>query len=234
MHRAGLAIILGIATLSGIAADRGFPVPVLVEGRAAAQAATPTLHADAKAQQVIDAATAAALIGALQARFHGQSVELQLGQVRSERVSLRGIALDGEAGIRFSGTQEWLPVRFQALYDTSAQVVESPNITLGASLAQARPAGKLPLAALQAQVDAAMGAEFLSQDVDLRLGDARIVGDDGGRLVVEADGIARFDRSEQASVTVRALYDTRSGRWIDAQYDFDVIAPHGGDKVAAR
>ncbi len=233
MQRAGLAIILGIATLSGIAADRGNQRPVLVEGKAVAQAVTPSLPTDVKAQQAIDAATASALIGALQTRFDGQPVELRLGDVRSERVSLRDLALNGEAKIRFHGAQEWLPVQFQALYDTTEQVVQSPNITLGASLAATKPASKLPLAKLQAQVDTVMGEEFLSQGVDFRLGDARVVGDDGGRLVVQADGIARFDGSEQAPVVVRALYDTRSGRWIDAQYDFDVIAA-GGQQVASR
>ena len=77
---------------------------------------------------------------------------------------------------------------------------------------------------LQSSIDTAMGAEFLSQDVDFRIGDARIVGDDGGRLVVQATGIAQFDRNEQAPVTVRALFDRTSNRWIDTQYDFDVVA----------
>lgn len=233
MHRAGLAIILGIATLSGIAADRNGSLPVLVEGKALPQAVPVALPTDVKAQQAIDAATAAALIGALQTRFEGQPVELKLGDVISERVSLRDLALNGEASIRFNGAQTWLPIRFQALYDTTAQTVESPNIILGASLAQAKPAADLPLTKLQAQVDAAMGSEFLSQDVEFRLGQARVVGDDGGRLVVQGNGIARFDNAEQAPVAVRALYDTRSGRWLDAQYDFDVIAMDG-DEVAAR
>lgn len=233
MHRAGLALILGIATLSGIAADRNGTVPVLVEGKAIPQALPVALPTDVKAQQALDAATAAALIGALQTRFDGQPVELTLGDVISERVSLRDLALNGEASIRFAGAEAWLPIRFQALYDTSAQTVESPNITLGASLAQAKPASHLPLIKLQSQVDTAMGSEFLSQDVEFRLGQARVVGDDGGRLVVQGHGIARFDNAEQAPVAVRALYDTRSGRWVDAQYDFDVIAMDG-DEVAAR
>ena len=233
MHRAGLAIFLGIATLSGIAADRDGPLPVLVEGKAIDKAAAPSLPTDIKAQQAIDAATAAALIGALQTRFDGQPVELRLGDVASERVSLRDVALNGEASIRFNGAQAWLPISFQALYDTSEQVVESPNITLGASLAQARSASRLPLDTLQQQLDTAMGDEFLSQDVDLHIGQARIVGDDGGRLVVQADGMAKFDATEQAPVAIRALFDTRSGRWIDAQYDFDVIALDG-QQVASR
>ena len=222
MHRLGLAIVMGIATMGAIAADGA--KPVLVEGKATAKAVSPGLAMDLQAQQAIDAATAAALIGALQTRFEGQAVELKLGDVRSERVSLRDIALQGEANIRFDGASAWLPVRFEALYDTSAQRVESPHITLGAEAAASKSADALPLAKLQSSIDTAMGAEFLSHDVDFRIGDARIVGDDGGRLVVQATGIAQFDRNEQAPVTVRALFDRTSNRWIDTQYDFDVVA----------
>ena len=34
---------------------------------------------------------------------------------------------------------------------------------------------------------------------------------------------ARFDGSDTAPVTVRALFEQGSGRWLDAQYDFDVV-----------
>ena len=231
MHRLGLAIILGIATMGAVAADG--MTPVVVEGKAIASAANPSLALDTQAQQALDAATGAALIGALQTRFEDQSIELRLGDVHSERVSLRDIAMNGEASIRFDGAQSWLPVHFEALYDTSAQRVESPHITLGADTANARSADALPLAKLQSSVDAAMGAEFLSQDVDFHLGDARVVGNDGGRLVVQAVGIARFDDTEQAPVTVRVLFDSTSGNWIDAQYDFDVMAVVG-PAVATR
>ena len=46
----------------------------------------------------------------------------------------------------------WLPVRFEALYDTSAQRVESPHITLGAEAAASKSADALPLAKLQSPV----------------------------------------------------------------------------------
>ena len=39
---------------------------------------------DARARDAIDAATAAALIGALQSRFEGERVELRLGEVKAE------------------------------------------------------------------------------------------------------------------------------------------------------
>jgi hypothetical protein len=216
MHRLGLAVLLGLATIGAVAAQGN--APLFVEGKGVARTPTPALTADAQAQQVMDAATAAALIGALQTRFQGQDVELQLGTVRSERASLRDIALQGEARIRFAEAQAWLPIRFEALYDTSGQIVESPNIVLGATLASPRTAASLPLKGLQTQVAAAMTEEFASQQVEFALNDARVVGDDGTRMVVQGGGVANFEGEDRVPVTVHALYDRSSGRWMDPQY----------------
>lgn len=224
MQRLGLALLLGIATVGAVGAQGGGSTPatppLLVEGKSASRAPIPGLTLDAQAQQVMDAATAAALIGALQTRFRGQDLELQLGDVHSERVSLRDLALRGEAKIRFRSAQSWLPIRFEALYDTSAQAVESPHIVLGATLADSRSAASLPLRRLQAQVGAAMSEEFASQQVRFNLGDARVVGDDGTRLVVQGGGVASFEGEQRVPVTVHALYDRSSGRWLDPQYAF--------------
>jgi hypothetical protein len=230
MHRLMLATLLGSVVAGSVVA--GTDAPVLVVGKATPAAAPAALVEDLKAQQQIDAATAAALIGALQSRFEGQKIELQLGDVRSQRVSLRDLSLQGEAKIRFEGAQSWLPVRFEALYDTSAMVVESPHMTLGANLAQVRSADALPLAALRKAVDSAMDAEFQSNAVDVSLGQARIVDDDGSRYVVQARGTAVFDGADRVPVTVRALYDHAAGRWLDPQYDFDVV--DSGNALAAR
>lgn len=219
MHRLGLAVLLGIATVGAVAAQGS--APLLVEGKGSVRAPAPGLTLNAQAQQTLDAATAAALIGALQTRFNERDIELQLGNVRSERASLRDLALQGEARIRFGADRGWLPIRFDALYDTSAQVVESPNIVLGGSLADARPASALPLKGLQAEVGAALNQEFASQRVEFSLGDARVVGDDGNRLVVQGGGVASFEGEERVPMTVHAVFDRRSGRWLDPQYAFN-------------
>lgn len=216
MHRFGLALLLGVATVGAVAAQGS--LPLLVEGKGNARAVDSALTVEAQAQQVIDAATAAALIGALQTRFKGQDVELQLGSVRSARASLRDLALQGEARIRLDSASNWLPIRFDALYDTSTQVVESPAIVLGATLADARPASALPLNVLQARVGEAISDEFGSQQVAFSLADARVVGDDGTRLVVHGGGVASFDGTDRVPVTVQALYDRGTGRWVDPQY----------------
>lgn len=171
----------------------------------------------------MDDATAAALIGALETRFAGRDVALRMGEVKGERASLRDIALHGDAQIRLGQDAAWLPISFDALYDTDTQSVLSPSITLeGSGVAGTKP-DALPLPRLQAQVIEAMAGEFASQRVDVSLQQARVIGNDGRRLVVRAQGIARFDGTETAPVTVRALYEQGSGRWLDAQYDFDVV-----------
>ncbi|MEF9979508.1 MAG: hypothetical protein RR834_13555, partial [Thermomonas sp.] len=201
--------------------------PILVEGHSNdPMAAENTV--DARILASMDDATAAALIGALETRFAGRDVALRMGEVSSERASLRDIALRGNAQIRFGEDAAWLPISFEALYDTDTQAVLSPSITLeGTGVAGAKPAlakpALVPLPGLQAQVTEAMANEFASQRVDVSLQHARVVGNDGRRLVVRAQGIARFDGTESTPVTVRALYEQGSGRWLDTQYDFDVI-----------
>lgn len=219
MNRLGIAVLLAIVAMGATAGKAGQSAPAFVEGKGvAAVAGDAGLSEDARAQQAIDAATAAALIGALQSRFEGHDVQLRLGEVHSERVSLRDLALHGEASLRLGKQEAWLPIRFDALYDTTEQSVLSPAIVLGETLAAPRSAKRLPLRNLQAQVDRAMDDEYASNQVDFSLGAARIVADDGVRLVVQGDGVARFDGGERVAVTLQALYDRESGRWLDPQY----------------
>ena len=173
-------------------------------------------------KQAIEDAAAAAVIGALQTRFAGQAVEFRMGDMRSERASLRDIALHGRGQIRLGSDSGWLPVRFDALYDTDAQAVQSPANVLGdgGGVASAR---RLPLTGMQRELEQAMSAEFASQQVDFTLSDARVVADDGRHLVVRGDGIARFDGHDSAKATVHAVYERGTGRWLDPQYDFDVV-----------
>ena len=219
-----IAAMLAVVMAGAVAAQASTPAsrPMLVEGHGSDR--VPAGNAiDARILASMDDATAAALIGALETRFAGRDIALRMGIVQGERTSLRDIALHGSAQIRLGQDAAWLPIRFEALYDTDTQAVLSPSIRLeGTGVAGAKTAA-LPLPGLQAQVVQAMASEFASQRVDVSLQQARVIGNDGRRLVVRAQGIARFDGAETAPVTVRALYEQGSGRWLDAQYDFDVV-----------
>ena len=224
INRTAIAAMLAVVMAGTVAAQASAPAsgPILVEGQSNDRTASANTI-DARILASMDDATAAALIGALETRFAGRDVALRMGEVKGERASLRDIALHGDAQIRLGQDAAWLPISFDALYDTHTQSVLSPSITLeGSGVAGTKP-DALPLPRLQAQVIEAMAGEFASQRVDVSLQQARVIGNDGRRLVVRAQGIARFDGTETAPVTVRALYEQGSGRWLDAQYDFDVV-----------
>ncbi len=228
MNRIHFAIVFALAGSAAVAAQ--VPGGVLVQGSStnvASQGQTTT----AEGARAINDATAAAVIGALDSRFDGQSVQFRLGEVLSERASLRDIALHGRGEIRFDGAGEWLPIRFDALYDTDTQSVQSPSITLGAQY-NARKDGSLPLGGLQVKVGKALSAEFESQQVSFDLQQASVIGGDGQRIVVEGNGIATFDGEGREAVTIQAIYDRGTGRWIDASYEFGLVASQA--VIAAR
>ena len=224
INRTAIAVMLAIVMAGTVAAQASAPAsgPIVVQGHSNDRAAAANAI-DARILASMDDATAAALIGALETRFAGRDVTLRMGEVQGERASLRDIALHGNAQIRLGQDAAWLPISFKALYDTDTQAVLSPSITLEGTGGGVTKTAALPLPGLQTQVIEAMASEFASQSVDVSLQDARVIGNDGRRLVVRAQGIARFDGSETAPVTVRALYEQGSGRWLDTQYDFDVV-----------
>lgn len=224
LNRTAIAAMLTVVMAGAVAAQAGTPAiaPVVVEGHSNDRIAAGN-SIDARILASMDDATAAALIGALETRFAGRDVALRMGDVQGTRASLRDIALHGSANIRLGQDAAWLPISFKALYDTDTQSVLSPSITIEGTGVAGTKSPVLPLPGLQAQVVEAMASEFASQRVDVSLQQAKVIGNDGRRLVVRAQGIARFDGSETTPVTVSALYEQGSGRWLDAQYDFDVV-----------
>lgn len=228
MNRVHFAIALALASTAALAGQG--PNEVFVQGRSTSVASHGQTTTAQGAQAINDAA-AAAIIGALQTRFDGQLVQFRLGEILSDRASLRDIALHGTGDIRFDPSGSWLPIRFDALYDTDTQAVQSPTITLGAQHA-ARIDGKLPLDGLQARVNKAISTEFATQQVKFDLQQASVIGGDGQRVVIEGNGVATFDGEGREDVTVQAIYDTRSGRWIDASYEFGIVPAAG--LVASR
>ncbi len=230
MKHIQLAILIALAGSAAVAAQA--PQDMLVQGRSvdtSAHGQTTT----AEAAQAINDATAAAIIGALQSRFDGQNVQFRLGDVLSERASLRDIALHGRGEIRFDASDAWLPISFDALYDTDTQSVQSPSITLGAQHV-ARTGKNLPLDGLQRRVGEALSTEFSSQQVSFDLQQASVIGGDSQRVVVEGNGIAKFDGEGREDVTVQAVFDRRSGRWIDASYEFGITTTPATESVASR
>jgi hypothetical protein len=204
-----------------------------VQAQARADAATPA--ADALAVQVQDAA-AAAVIAALRAQFQQRDIELRIDALHGEEVSLRDMQLDGQGRIRIEGSQAWLPVRFQALYDTATATVLSPAVSLDRGSAAAVQDAQLPAGSLDAAVTRLLAAEFDSQQVEFDLAAARVTGDDARYALAEGGGVASFAGEGEAPVRLQAVYDRQQQAWVRVDYRMDGESFERGaaDYVALR
>ena len=188
---------------------------------------------DAVGLQAINDAAAAAIIGALATQLQDQDVQFQLGKVDSSRASLRDLALDGSGLIRLEGGSAWLPIRFQALYDTDTQTVESPAITFVAQHGR-NALDKSVATQLDGLVDHKLASEFAQQPVQFDIADAGVVGGDARFALVQGDGIADFAAEGKSDLAVQGIYDRVAHRWIQVDYQLGGERPDLESSVAAR
>jgi hypothetical protein len=234
MHRVplALAILLGCSLGANALAtqdpsiDKTFVTAKSLDKSASRQAV------DAVGLQAINDAAAAAVIGALATQLDGD-VQFKLGTIDSSRVSLRDMALDGQGLIQLNGGSAWMPIRFQALYDTDTQTVESPAITF-----VAEHAGKSldrPVAQqLDAQVNRKLAAEFAQQPVTFDMGTVGVVGGDSRYAVVKGDGIADFAAEGKSDIAVEGIYDRDARAWIQVDYQLGAERTDLGHALVAR
>ncbi len=185
---------------------------------AVAFAGTPdgrTADASPAQSSLLDDAAGAAVVASLRSQFDGRDVEFKLSDIDASRVSLRDMALVGEGRIRIDGTGGWLPVHFEALYDTATGTVLSPAITLDRNPSASPDA---PTAGLDRAVASALDEEFASQDVAFELDSAWRTGGGERFAVVDGQGVARFEGEGEAEVRLQAVYDLVDERWIHVGY----------------
>lgn len=169
----------------------------------------------------MDAALAAALVGAISEQFgYGIPVAVQLGRVAVAPVSLRDREISGEGRLRIGDDRDWIPFRFRALYDTAGTSVGRPDLVLGLQGAPDPVASDSRLSRdLAARVERELAREFTQQPVDLSIDRITAVPAAGRYLAVRAQGTAAFEGEGRAPARVRGLYDRRSGRWLRVDYE---------------
>lgn len=183
-------------------------------------------EARAEGAQAIDGATAAAVIGAITTRFGEQEVGVKLDRIAMEPASIRDRTLSGEGRVRIGESDEWIPFRFQALYDTQTTAVVSPVLELGPDRTdfEAVPAGSGVARALDSRVGEALGAEFPMQPVRWNADQVRVAPLAGSVIKVQATGTADFDVEGLTDARVDALYDLENGRWLSIDYELGASA----------
>lgn len=218
MRRTSLATALVLGCALGASAIAAQQVASQADSANIAATAAVAEPADgALAIQVQDAA-AAAVIAALRAQFQQRDVELRIDQLHGEEVSLRDMQLTGHGRIRIEGSQAWLPVRFQALYDTATATVLSPAVTLDRTSAATTPDVHLPTDSLGRTITGKLAAEFGSQQVDFDLASARVTGGDARYALVEGGGVATFAGDGEAPVRLQAVFDKERQAWVRVDY----------------
>jgi hypothetical protein len=234
MHRASLALAVLLGSSLGANAlatqdsppDNTFVTAKSLDKSASRQAV------DAVALQAINDAAAAAVIGALATQLD-DSVQFKLGAIDSSRVSLRDMALDGRGLIRLNDASAWMPIRFQALYDTDTQTVESPAITFVAEHA-GKALDKSVARQLDAQVDRKLAAEFTQQPVAFDMEAVGVVGGDARYAIVQGDGIADFAAEGRSDIAVQGIYDRVTHAWIQVDYQLGAERTDLEHGLAAR
>lgn len=210
------ALLMGAGSILGGPAAQS-PHVELVVGKALD--ATPASRNEGR--EAIDDATAAALIGAIATQFETRRVEVELGRIDVAPAGLVQRDLSGTGRLRIGDDASWLPFRFDALYDTEQASVGSPRLTLGGSDGSgALLAARSPMVRkLGSELERRFQAEFAQQSARIALDSVRSIPAGGHYLQLQARGTARFGGEGQAGTAIRALYDTRSGEWLQLDYE---------------
>ncbi|TWI12765.1 hypothetical protein [Aerolutibacter ruishenii] len=180
----------------------------------------------AEGELAMDDSVATSLVGAITLQFPRQQVEVQLDKVDVAPLSVRDRVVSGEGRLRIGDDDTWIPLAFNALYDTQDTVVTQPRLVLGSDAPSSMVSSQSPLVrGLLQQVSRAMAAEFIQQAVEVRIDHASTSPAGRRYLHVQAVGQARFEGEGMAPASIEALYDRTTGQWLRVNYDLDAAAP---------
>lgn len=224
-----LAIIAGLGLFStAVAADN--PAPVEIHAHALDRQPESRIEAD----QAMDAAVAASVIGAISTQFSEREIGVKLDTVAVLPASVRDRTVNGEGRLQIGDDESWIPFQFAVLYDTRTASVSYPAITLGDPEAAHEVALDAPLAVeLGLRADQAIDAEFPQQPVQLVV--SRVTTADAGKryMLVQASGTADFAAEGTTPTQVQALYDRRTGEWLRLDYELGTTSNWADSEDAA-
>ena len=167
---------------------------------------------------------AIALRAAIRDGFPTPDVRIRVARIDIEPAGVAQRELHARGRILLDSAGDWIDFNTVALYDmetgeatTTAFEMETPRET-------ARPVDGVLAAELKAEATRRLRAEFASQPASIEIAQvhSRPAGD---LLALIADGSAHFGSEGSAHATVRALYDPRSGQWLQLDYELGSSGP---------
>ena len=223
-------MLLAGAGLVASAAPSGGQAPQAI----VAKALDATPESRMEGDQAIDAAVAAALIGAISSEFDERRVEVKLDRVEVAPAGFVQRDVRGTGRLMIGSDEDWIPFRFAALYDTALSSVDYPALTLGSTGSSQAIAADAGLARrLVNEVDRRLDVEFAEQPVQLTLDSVRLLPAGKHYLRLDANGIADFGAEGSTAAGVQALYDPRNGKWLRVSYELGAVANRGIERTVA-
>lgn len=179
--------------------------------------------------EAMDAAVAAAVIGAVSRQFGQRDVAVKLDQVAVEPASLRDRAVSGNGRLQIDADLVWIPFRFAVLYDTVGTTASYPQLQIGGSEQGHEIAVHSKVAvALLNKVDAALRTEFPQQPAAMKMEHITTTALGRHYLQVKGTGTANFGREGITAAHVDAIYDPRNGQWLRVEYELGTTSNWAG------
>lgn len=206
---------------TAIAAQQTPTASPAVPAGVVARAADAAPESRVEAEQAMDAAVAAALIGAISEQFGERRIDVKLQRLDSTAVNLIDSRLTGVGELRLGPDSDWIPMQFSALYDSVGTVVMHPKLTIGrdSTPVQALQSDSALARSLGDEVQRRLNSEFGDQHVALTLSDVQLrpLNDRFSRL--HANGLAGFDGEGSAQAAIQAVYDNHTREWVQVNYE---------------
>ena len=226
-----LVVACGLVS-TAVAADQQAPVEI------EAAALDTRIESRVEADQAMDGAVAASVIGAISTQFGERKVAVKLDEVAVRPASVRDRSVSGIGRLQIGKDHTWIPFQFDVLYDTATASASFPAITLGDAAGGTEIALDSGIAReLGQRADDALADEFAQQPVQLVVN--RVTTTDAGEryMVVEAMGIADFAAEGTTPTQIEALYDRQTGEWLRLDYELGTTSNWADDldpSVATR
>lgn len=220
MHRSTPAFALLTAIVVAVTAmaaqDVSAGTPTMIHAQSLDSRPASRMEGD----EAMDAAVAAAVIGAVAQQFGETEVAVKLDQVAVDAASLRDRTVSGDGRVQLGGDPVWIPFQFAALYDTVGTTVSYPQLKIGGGADAQSLAGNSTIAlALSSQVDAALRNEFPQQPVEMVMERFTTSAIGTRYLRVKGTGTADFGVEGTTAAQVEALYDRSKRQWLRVSYE---------------
>lgn len=186
----------------------------------------------------IERATLQSLLATAESLSAGNAVQVEIVDLRAVPDSASTLTMEGVGRMRI-GTGGWIPLRFNAGYDSNEGAVYGLRVNpLGGAT---RTAGEQADPATQervgGQVAARILAEFDEQPAEISFVDLRPLAEGDSHLAFRGTGLVDFHGEGVAPVDFSAIVDRASGLVVAMDYELRLAQGHGdtgAETVAAR